>query len=166
MQYYSHSLISSFIYIACCREGNMYFISGEFCSRDLHCSSELCTMLWNFLSQILLMIQVYKVHRKCKSALQICTAILNHDFVNFSVKVRWQRRTEGSRQGMPLMRRKVKKLTWVMQRGQHPHGHRRDLVQVGVGRKRWSRKEEEMTNYKSAAATKQVFWQVNQQGGL
>ena len=41
------------------------------------------------------MIQVNKVPRKCKSALQICTAILKHDFVNFSVKVRWQRRTEG-----------------------------------------------------------------------
>ena len=101
----------------------MYFISGEFCSRDLHCSSELCTMLWNFLSQILLMIQDYEVPKKCTADLHcnseplFCESICQGEVAE----------------------------------------ERRFMTGVGVGRKRLSKEEEEMTNYKSAAAAKQVF---------
>ena len=82
MQYYSHSLISSFIYIACCRKGNMYFISGEFCSRDLHCRSAL--QFWIMYNAVELfesnsvndprLRSAQKVH--CRSALQFWTIIL------------------------------------------------------------------------------------------
>ena len=80
MQYYSHSLISSFIYIACCREGNMYFISGEFCSRDLHCRSAL--QFWTMYNDVKLFESNSVNDPSLQSAqkVQICTADLHCNF--------------------------------------------------------------------------------------